>query len=238
MLWRASGGEQLFGEEFDTDRTGRRVLNKVNTIYIYDTSSFTDPVEMAREVAHEYGHATWPPVGGFKDPEEWADGYLAEKIFLRWIRDSLASKQLEPADAMGATKAGLDTWIKMHVDPLIDRAAVTEPTSALLADPSATGMNAFIGLAIYLDTLYSDHVLWRSLALCGFAAKDYPDAAVLAAEEPEQLKLQIPPELIGKQIWLPLGTGKLTGAAVLKKAGNGWVEITAGSGPIVVTNPH
>ncbi|MFZ4506527.1 MAG: hypothetical protein ACOYON_02375 [Fimbriimonas sp.] len=58
-----AGGEQLF----DVDRQ-MNPQTKVNTIYFYDLRSFKDPLEMAREVAHEYGHATLPAVG-FGEPE-------------------------------------------------------------------------------------------------------------------------------------------------------------------------
>lgn len=233
-----AGGEQLFGQDLvpDPKQPDKTDVEKVNTIYIYDMPSFTDPVEMAREVAHEYGHATWPPVGGFKDPEEWADGYLAEKVFLRWLRDGIASGELSPDDAMGATKAGLDAWLAAHADPLILKAAQTQPTPNLTEDPSAAGMDAFIGMALYLDTLYTDRVLVRSLNLCGYKAKEYPDAAVLAAEEPDQITLNIPKQFIRKLIWIPLGAGKLTGASILRKAPNGWVQIMVGANPVVVTN--
>jgi len=228
-----AGGEQLFDHEIGPDKQ----LYKVNTIYIYDLSSFTDPVEMAREVAHEYGHATWHPIGGFKDPEEWSDGYLAEKVFLRWLRDGLASGDLTTADTMGATKEGLDKWLVAHADPLILSGAQTEPTSPLLADPSAAGMNAFIGLALFLQAAYPDRVFARSIELCGYSAKDYPGAAVLAAEEPlEDVPLKIPPALIGKKIWLPLGTGKLSGAVSLRTNADGWVQVQVGTRPIVIKN--
>jgi len=235
-----AGGEQLIDQEESRDRVNPNKTNiyKVNTIYIYDTNSFTDPVEMAREVAHEYGHASWPPIGGFKDPEEWADGYLAEKVFLRWIRDAMARNELTPDDAMGATKAALDKWIAANVDPLILKAAQTEPTSDLLADPSKNGMDAFIGLALYLETIYPDKVFARTLMLGTYDAKNYPAGVVLAAEEPDQVTLKIPTTFIRKAIWIPLGTGKLTGAAILKKDPTGWVQIQVGANPIVITNTH
>ncbi len=122
-----AGGEQFFGE----DTVGKTTYRN-NSIFIYDMPSFTDSVEMAREVAHEYGHATLPPVGGYKQPEDWADGYLAEKIYLRWMRDAMTRGELGPIDAMGATKEGLDKWIATHVDPVELKAAQTEPTDAVM----------------------------------------------------------------------------------------------------------
>ena len=53
-----AGGEQKFDQDDEGDRA-----RAVNTIYIYDLKSFINPVEMLREIAHEYGHASLPPVG-------------------------------------------------------------------------------------------------------------------------------------------------------------------------------
>jgi len=233
-----AGGEQLFDQELGRDSiTGKDVIYDANTIYIYDMPSFTDPVEMAREIAHEYGHATWPPKGGFKEPEEWSDGYLAEKVYLRWIRDALANNTLTPDDVMGATKAGLDKWIATNVDPLVMNASQIQPTTELLADKSKAGMNAFIGLAVYLETIYPASVFARSMKLGTYEAKDYPPAAVLAAEEPDQITLKIPASLSGKSLWIPLGTGKISGAKILKSDPNGWVQIQP-TGSVVITNVH
>ena len=231
-----AGGEQLLGEVIPPN--GAKPF-KVNTIYIYDLPSFTDPVEMAREVAHEYGHATWPHFGGFTQPEEWAEGYLSEKVFLQWLRNAMARNELTSDDALGATKAGLDKWIAANVDPLIVAGAQVLPTSERLADPSATGMNAFLGLALYINAIYPDSVFARSLKMSGsYLAKDYPAGVVLAAEEPDEVSLKIPTQLIGKAIWIPLGSGKLRGAAIIKKDPSGWVQIQVGASPIVVANTH
>jgi len=181
-------------------------------------------------------------VGGFKDPEEWSDGYLAERVFLRWLRDALAANILTTDDTMGATKAGLDKWLATNLDPLMLKAAQTEPTEALLSDKSAVGMNAFLGLATYINAIYPDNiprnVFSRSLMLTGYNAKEYLNGAVLAAEEPDRVTLRIPPQFIRKAIWLPLGTGKLTGAPILKKNASGWVQVQVGANPIVITNTH
>ena len=47
------------------------VIGKKSCIYIYHVEDFTNPVEMAREIAHEYGHAIIPAIGGFRSPEDW-----------------------------------------------------------------------------------------------------------------------------------------------------------------------
>lgn len=233
------GGEQLFDVDKGIDlRTHKPVDVPVNTIYIYDMASFTDPVEMAREVAHEYGHATLPPIGGYTSPEYWADGYLGEKLMLRWIRDDMAAGRLGPLDAMGVTKEQLDKWLEANVDPLVQKAAVTFPSPSLLGKKDDSGMNAFIGESLYVDTILGDAVYARSLKMGVTDVRDYPANAVLAAEEPIEAPLTIPPFLYGKSIWIPLGTGKLKGAVWTKRDPTGWVQIAAKPGPISILNPQ
>lgn len=236
-----AGGEQILDtalEPIPSAPDHTKPYN-VNTIYIYDMGSFSDPVEMAREVAHEYGHATWPHFGGFKEPEEWAEGYLSEKVYLQWIRDGLSRGDLAPSDTMGATKAGLDKWIAANVDPLVLKAAQVLPTPELIADPVAGGMNEFLGLALYVERLFPTSVFERSLKLTtAFVGKDYPTGVILAAQEPERVKLKIPADWAGKAIWVPLGAGRIRGAPILKKAPSGWAQIRVGVNPIIIDNPR
>ena len=236
-----AGGEQLLEKEFvpDPKIAGKLQVVTANTIYIYDLASFTDPIEMAREISHEYGHASLPPVGGFKEPEEWVDGYLAEKLSLRWLRDLMAKGEITPDDVMGATAADLDKWVKTNVDPLVLKSAQIQPTPELISDKSAAGMNAFIGLAMYIDTIYSDSIFINSMKFSGSVeAKDYIEGVLRAASAPEEITLRIPPSFFGHAIWLPLGKGKLTGAKILKFDKSGWVQVVVRNDPIVITNPQ
>jgi hypothetical protein len=210
---------------------------KVNTIYIYDLPSFSDPVEMAREIAHEYGHATWFPVGGFEQPEAWANGYLAEKAFLRWIRDDMAKGILVPDDAMGVTKEALDKWVSANVDPLMLKAAQTKPTAELLADKSEAGMNKFMGLALYLEALYPGKTFNRAMTLTGTDPTRLPESALLAVEELPEVTLKVPNKYFGQSIWIPVGKGKISGAKILKFDPSGWVQVEVKNAPIVVTQP-
>lgn len=229
-----AGGEQLFDEEVENG-----IARKVNTIYIYQIQSFQDPVEMAREVAHEYGHATLPPVGGFETPEEWGNGYLGEKLYLRWIRDEMRAKTFTPADAMGAELAGLDAWVKKNVDPLWTAAAANGPNMALLAGKGQNAMDAYLGLALYAELLLPREAFARSLKLTGSVqAKDYPDAIALAACEVPTRTLNVPASFVGKPMWIPMVQGsKVSGAAAKKRAGN-WVQVVPQGRTIRLTNPE
>jgi hypothetical protein len=208
----------------------------VNTIYIYDVNSFTDPIEMAREVAHEYGHAVLPAIGGYTAPEGWANGYLGEKLFMNWLRDGMAEGRLGPDDAMGATAAQLDAWLAQKSDPLVLDAAQTFPTDTWLANPTAAGMDHYLGLALFAGNVLPNSVFGRSMLLTGSTeAKDYPAALVLATEEPDEYEIKIPKLLADKPIWLPTGKGRITGGKILKfKAG--WAQVQAPEGTLTVVN--
>ncbi len=225
-----AGGEQLF----DLDSQGERP-RKVNTIYFYDLNSFTDPVEMAREVAHEYGHATLPAVGGFKDPEDWANGYLGEKIYLTYMRDEIRKGRLAAGDTMGATADQLDQWLKTNVDPLVHQAALDGPRADLLKAPEPT-MDRYLGLALYAQRILPPAAFARSLKLIGSVnPADYPAAVAAAADEIPQYAYSVPSELTGQAIWLPLGDSKIAGGRVLARR-NEWAKVQPIQATITVTS--
>lgn len=224
------GGEQYLGFEYPGSGQG----HSVNVICVYDVKSFAKPIEMAREVAHEYGHAVLPGINGFKQPEDWANGYLGERLFLRWFRDVMAGKQLEPADAMGASADELDRLIKLRVDPLVLAAASAPPNLSVLHKTGPEAMAAYHGLVLYVDSILPRTVAGRSMRLVGTThAWDYPHAIVMAEQELDRFTMNIPPLLKGTPLWIPLGKGKLSGAQILKRQGE-WVQIAPPTGQVTV----
>jgi hypothetical protein len=228
-----AGGEQMFDEEIENG-----FARKVNTIYIYRIDSFTDPVEMAREIAHEYGHATLPPMGGFESPEEWGNGYLGERLYLRWMRDELASKRLGPEDAMEASAPQLDAWVKKNVDPLWRTVAGNGPDLAQLAGKGQKAMDAYLGLTLWAETILPRAAFARSIKLTGSVkATDYLDGIELAIKDGPKCTLNIPATYKGKPVWVPLPTGsKLSGAAVKAKRGN-WAKVVPAGTSVAIINP-
>ncbi|MBI5706721.1 MAG: hypothetical protein HZC36_06990 [Armatimonadetes bacterium] len=222
-----AGGEQLIAEDRQ-ETTPEGAPKKVNTIYIYAIPSFSDPLEMAREVAHEYGHATLPTIGGFVQPEDWANGYLGERLYLRWLRDLMAGGKLKEVDAMGASLADLDKYVKQKVDPLADVAALNGPDRSELSKTGQRGMDAYMGLALYAESTLPANVFARSIKLTGStSAADYPKAIVLASEEPDSYVFNVPARFANKPIWVPLGKGSVVGQAqVVKKQGD-WALVKA-----------
>ena len=224
------GGEQLF----DTDRS----LNgaKVNTVYFYDLRSFTDPVEATREVAHEYGHATLPAVGGsYTSPEAWSNGILGEKLYLSYLAEARRKGELGPADTFGATPEALQAWVRRNVDPLVEDALVNGPRPALLAGTGKASMDAFLGLALLTARLYGPAKLTQALFVGGNDPKAFPDAAATAAEEREWTSLSIPADLAAKPVWVPVGDAdkrelqKRVSNATVLEARSGWARIQIGN---------
>ncbi len=222
-----AGGEQLFDEDPQTK-------SKVNTIYLYDLNSFTDPLEMAREVAHEYGHATLPAVGGFKEPEDWANGYLGEKLYLWMLNRDAKAGTLTPEDMMGVTKEQLQKWVDTNVAPVVTTVVLHGPDSELLKGTSKASMDAYLGLAMYSAQVLGEGVFARAMKLIGSTqAKDFPEAIVLAAQEPEQINVNIPEQCRGQAIWLPLAKGDIFGGKILQKKGS-WVKVQPGTGAVII----
>jgi hypothetical protein len=225
------GGEQRFDVGFEGNRE-----KKLNTIYFYDLPSFTDPVEMAREVAHEYGHAVLPAVGGYSAPEYWANGYLGEKLFLRWMSEEIDAGHFGASDVMGAETDGIRKWVETNVNPLVLAAAKGIPNRANLAGSSSTAMNRYLGLALLMDSVMPESMFHRSMLLAGSTkAADYIDGLTLAAEEPDSYDVRIPKFLSKIPFWFPVGRGKISGAKILSFRGK-WAQVSASAGTIHVTN--
>jgi hypothetical protein len=223
-----AGGEQLFQVDPQTNRSA-------DTIFIYDVAHFDGPMEKARELAHEYGHAVIPAIGGFKAPEYWANGYLGEKLFLRWGLEGMHKGELGEMDFMGVSQVMLEYWVSHNVTPLERDAATRNPTSPLYGEKNKAAMGAFEGLALWCDTIMPPKMFSRSLVLIGSTqASDYPESCVAAAEE-NTYKPAIPGYLKGQAVWIPIGHGKVTGGTVLQTR-LGWAQVKP-TGDLTVVEP-
>lgn len=227
------GGQHQFVEDpFDTDPYG--VPIKANVIYIYDLPSFKDPLEMAREVAHEYGHATLPWIGGYKEPEEWANGYLGERLGLTWLLQDIEAGRLKPADAMGATAEDLKRYRSSQIDPLLRAAALEGPNAQLASRTDKNGMDHFLGLAMWAQACLQPAAFRSSLRLMHKKnGSEYAAVLVNAVAQRESTAVTVPPALAGQSVWLPLGGGSLQGGSVTKRAG-GWALVKPSSPSLTI----
>jgi hypothetical protein len=141
------------GQGVSSDTGGEQFKDQ---IYIYDLYAERRPLEWLREVAHEYGHFILPGVSGFKEPENWANGILGERLMLRWLRADLHASHIRPDDVPLAQIAEIDDYVNKQVDPLLRRIAREGPDERALARTDARGMDAYTGLAVYVDAMYGD----------------------------------------------------------------------------------
>jgi hypothetical protein len=224
-----AGGEQLF----DVDEQGG-IRRKVNTIYIYDLSSFSDRLEMAREVAHEYGHAALPPFGVFDDREDWANGELGERLYLQWLRDGMKSGRMSSADAMGARAEAIDGYLSRYVVPLRAHAARNGPERGVIARRDRLALERFLGVVLHLDATMPRRVLARTLLLTDTRAPEsIVRAAVEAAAELDEIVVATPS---ANPLWLPLGKGRVSGGAIVARR-DGWAQIKPTSKSLKIENP-
>jgi hypothetical protein len=149
------------GQGLSADVGGEQFKNK---IYIYGITSDRRPIEWMREVAHEYGHYALPGVSGFHAPEEWANGVLGERLFLKWLADDLRAGRLRPEDLPFVTPEQLNDYIARQVTPLIRRIAHDGVDAHLVARRDAAGMDYYTGFALYLDAVYSSNGLLDALS--------------------------------------------------------------------------
>jgi hypothetical protein len=209
------GGEQLFDYDPQIPVGQSR---KVNTIYIYDLPSFTKPIERLREVAHEYGHASLPAVGGYERPEYWANGYLGEKIFLTELA------QRGEGGYLGCSVEDIKAWVKKECDPLVINGATSFPQ---LFGKSEAAMKQYIGTMLWLHRILPSEAFGRAFkATAGLEPKDVPTAFAEALEGAQPFEFEVPAHLVGKPIWLPFAKMKLPGNAIKIKK-KGWVQILA-----------
>lgn len=236
-IYLCFGGEPGGEQRFDEDEEGG-FAKRVNTIYIYQVQNIKNPVEFVRELAHEYGHATLPPVGGFREPEDWANGYLGEKLYIRYLRNELAAKRLGPDDAMGATAEQLDAFVKREVDPLAARVALNGPDMSQLVGSGPKAMDAYLGLVLYAQDILPPRAFSRSMLVIGSTqAQDYPAAVVFALSELESYVIPQPAYAQGKDFWIPIGKGKIaSGAGEIKRSGD-WALVRPLAGAIRINNP-
>lgn len=208
-----AGAEQRFTDDVNSGRA-----TKANTIHVYDVRSFTDPLEMAREVAHEYGHATLPAHGPFKGPEEWPNGDLGERLYLRWLLQEISANRLQPDDAFGVSLEGLKAYVAEHVTPLARKAAVEGPA---VSNREAAGFDAYLGLALHCDQILPKPVFARALVLAPPEPEGFPAAVAEAVAERDEVGLR----LAGRDpVWVPLGSCRLVGGQVVSRKG-AWAKV-------------
>lgn len=135
-----------------------------NQIYIYDLAAERKPIEWAREVAHEYGHFALPGVSGFTAPEEWGNGVLGERLFLKWLAEDMRAGRIKPEEIPFVTPEQIGDYLNRQVMPLLRRIAREGVDAGAMRRKDASGMDTFTGVALYTDTVYGSKALLDAFA--------------------------------------------------------------------------
>lgn len=221
------GAEQMFVRS----RHPRDRFARYNAIYLYHLEGLTDPLEAVREICHEYGHAVLPAIGGFREPEEWANGALGERLFMRFLRASIAEGEGVSDDAFGLDANRLAPWLSQNGDRLAQRIATRRIDQAILAGNSSAAMDEYVGLMLFVHDLFPS-LLGRAMRLAGGqTAIDALKGVVSAVNERQEWRLTIPAGY-PSEVWVPVaGSVTWQGAAPLQSLG-AWVKLRV-TGPTV-----
>lgn len=150
-----------------------------SSIFIYDVAADRSPIEWARELAHEYGHYLLPGASGYTDPENWSNGLLGERLFLRWLRTDVAIGRVKPEMLSYVKPADLDDYCEKQPEALIDRVRRRGIDSTLLKKRDAAAMDEFSALILYADATYGPKTILDMLdhlpegAAAGAKAEDF-----------------------------------------------------------------
>ena len=208
-VWLSAHG-QAGGEEFN------------GHIYIYGIDEARAPAEWVRELAHEYAHLTIPEAGPFSAPEKWANGYLGERLFLKWLLHDNAQH-----DVWGGRIDG-HAYVSNQLAPLRDLFLNEGPRDTHRVTLGAPEMQRFIGQVLAVEASYGVRVL-KSL-LARFVAPHPQNLGVYLSSALEDLKedeLRIDPAIYIPRRSRPVAGGGRGDANRFEKAGY-WVFLGGG----------
>jgi len=123
-----------------------------SNLYLYDLDQPRSSIEWLREVVHEYSHLALPAIGGYTAPEYWANGYLGERLLVRWF--------MRPPDGPARVEAlwgdfsGAANFRRLLITPPLALYARIGPSPVWLARRDDAGMRYLIGQALTFDDRY------------------------------------------------------------------------------------
>ena len=148
-VWLCRGG-QTGGEQWKTN------------LYLYDIDSPRSSIEWIREIVHEYSHLALPAIGGYDAPEYWANGYLGERLLIRWlIRQSDGPARVE---ATWGDFSGAPNFQRLLLTPALAQYQKIGPNLIWQARKDEAGMRYLIGQALTFDDKYGAKRLGEALA--------------------------------------------------------------------------
>jgi len=136
---------------------GAETMNE--NLYLYAVGVPRSAAEWIREITHEYGHQTLPPLAGFTQPEAVANGRLGERLFMHWLILNSGVGEIEPWLQALDGKA----FHARFYYPLITHFAAIGENAVELLGTDAKAMDACIGMALYLESTRGSHYLTTAL---------------------------------------------------------------------------
>lgn len=207
-----AGGEQFFGTE---DYPGG--TRNVNVMYLYNYKNLGSNLELMRVLSHEYGHAAMPPFGGFKSPEEWANGHMGERLYMQWMMGNRLAGNVAERDMLMVTVDDLTKYLKNNVGRFVQRIMDRGPDLKLLGGTSAESMNEFLGLMMAAEGLLPRQTFVNSFLFAPKrTAMGYLEGLKQAIAETSGWQFNLGSR-IGKGTWIPTGKGTIKGAKVLER---------------------
>jgi hypothetical protein len=128
------------------------------SVYLHAIDEPRAPAEWVRELAHEYAHLTLPEIGPYTAPERWSNGYLGERLYLKWLLADNGHTQLWGAciDAAG--------YMRYQVAPLRDRFLEEGPLTPDRLRTDARGMDHLIGRLLAIEATHGPAPLREAFA--------------------------------------------------------------------------
>jgi hypothetical protein len=133
-----------------------------DNIYFYDLDTPRSSIEWIREITHEYSHLALPAIGGYDKPEYWANGYIGERLIVRWLQRRKDGPQL--VESLWGTFSGADNFDRLLIAPAIKLYATTGPSTQWIDRKDADGMRYFIGQILTIDDKYGGRVLGQAMS--------------------------------------------------------------------------
>lgn len=153
-----------------------------SNLYLYNLETPRSSIEWIREAIHEYSHLALPAVGGYSAPEYWANGYLGERLLVRW----LMREPNGPAEVrvLWGDFSGAANFERLLIAPPLALYKKIGPNPRWLARRDEPGMRYLIGQALTFDDKYGSRRLGDALSrLPRFqeaTAKDFVSALTLS----------------------------------------------------------
>lgn len=131
-------------------------------LYFYDLDASRSSIEWIREIIHEYSHLALPAIGGYKDPEYWASGYLGERLIVRWLRRRPDGPAL--VTQMWGDFSGAANFDRLLIAPALALYRKVGPSPHWLARTDGDGMRYLIGQVLTFDDRSGAPALAAALA--------------------------------------------------------------------------